>query len=311
MTAMTKNGNTTGVPFAQRRYSLAAATPTPTQNVRVPYADTRTYYYVNAAPTNAAYGHVEVSVLRQGDGVAADRAPQPTPSGFTQGFAPGTPRYLAGTVLRLKAVASASGRFAGWADGVAAAERTVTVSADSHFKARFEAARQIHTVTARCRRAYGRLSAIGMVESAGSADSGVTYMGNISVEAGDSVAITATPNAGYEFDGWVVETRGSNNITGLTDPTVRFSVAGPARLFARFVPTGGGQTPSPDVPQGGDPEPQPYVVPQGGDPEPQPHVVPQPSDVPTAKAAGFVRRWWWALLILGYLAYKEWKGGRR
>lgn len=113
------------------------------------------------------------------------------------------------------------------------------------------------------------------------------------VVTGNTVTLVATPNAGYHFEGW----RGMP-VSGVTDKSVTVKMMQDYNVSAVFAP----DMPGEHHDLGGDHDhdaekPNVYQYkPQGG-------IVDQ--------VKPFVKKWWWAILIVAYIAYKEWKGARQ
>lgn len=154
----------------------------------------------------------------------------------------------------------------------------------------------------------------------------VTGSGNYTVETatppcqasatvipGTTVTLTATPDAGYHFEEW----RGAP-VEGVTSQSVKIKVSNNLNVSAVFAPDTPGEHPS-DNPTGGNGgEPPVSGGGNGGEPPVSGGgnggsigmldflgVYPMAGE-PYLRA--FVRKYWWAILIVAYIAYKEWKG---
>lgn len=108
------------------------------------------------------------------------------------------------------------------------------------------------------------------------------------VISGTSVALTATPLDGYHFVGW----RGVP-VEGVTSQSVNVKVAADYNVTAVFAP----DTPVDHKEPSGNGGNVPQITSQGGG------IVDQ--------VKPFVKKWWWAILIVAFIAYKEWKGGKQ
>jgi len=143
------------------------------------------------------------------------------------GTVEGGGRFPAGAAVRLTAHASPGYVFAGWTRGGSNASAdsvyTVVATADTEFRARF--IRGAH-VTARI-----------VPEGAGS----VAGVGTFT--RGGAVTVTATPVAGYVFEGW---TRGGEQVSA--SPTYTFTADKDTRLVARFRSSPGVSAGSPPPP---------------------------------------------------------------
>lgn len=129
----------------------------------------------------------------------------------------------------------------------------------------------------------GRVTAAGMQD------------GSVTVRKGTQVTIEATPKDGYRFKLWDMSFRTPAG----TDPTanpITLTVNGNNTVKAVFESV--------------KPLEEPPTTPS---PTPTPST-PTPS-TPAAgiadKAVAFAKKWWWALLIVGYIVYKEREGGRK
>ena len=117
---------------------------------------------------------------------------------------------------------------------------------------------------------------------------------SFSVKSGDSIKLTAAAGEGYHFVKWVGgpvdgDTSKTVNITMKDDCTVE-------AVFAADEPT----------PGNGDPE-----DPATGDPEDPLPNGDTPSEGIIIKLKPFLKKWWWVILIVAYIAYNEWKGGKK
>lgn len=142
-----------------------------------------------------------------------------TPSNLEGSIAasPAAPTYPAGTVVTLTATATADYRFVGWEiDGVAAGAANplaVTITADRTVAARF------------VRRTYTLILQSGGGGAVNANPAATTY------QAGTVVQLTATPDAGYGFSGWTIDSLSAGN----TQP-YSLTMDGDHKVIAGFVP---------------------------------------------------------------------------
>lgn len=135
----------------------------------------------------------------------------------------------------------------------------------------------------------GRVNGNGLVLSAESRSGS----GQLTATQGSTVSLTASPLAGYKFVAW----RGAP-VEGSTSTTVSFQMNGNYAIRAEFAT----DTPvGPNTPV--DPE-TPGDTPIG--PE-------TPGNVGGASTGfnlkSFVKKWWWAILIVAYIVCRDRKGG--
>lgn len=341
---MARKSNIIGVAYSQRYSNASVVGSQNTGRVPVSSSSRSCLVAVTAwSPSGEAYGRVEVKVIsvpttvttstQQASGGSSMKGASSNGSGTLEGFPVGTPSYPVGTVLQLKAITNSNGKFVGWADGVAAATRTVTVTGDVHYVARFISAVQIQNLRLQCLASRGRIQGTGLTEETANNVQVLTRVYNADVSNGDTLSFKAIANEGYHFVRWDVRT-GSAVVKGLdlTSPSLTLRMNGSASLEAIFAVDqtdpndvhtgGGGDTPNPigydDPPY--DPTEKPEE-PNPSDPGAGPGVGSDPSDPGTVvngstlapggivdKAKPFVKKWWWAILIVAYFVYKEWKG---
>ena len=141
------------------------------------------------------------------------------------------------------------------------------------------------------------------------------------VLTGNTVTLVATPNAGYHFERW-----SGMPVSGVTNKSVTIKMTQDYNIRAVFAPDMPGEHPS-DNPTGGN----------GGEPPVSGGGNGNGGEPPVSgggngngngnggnhtnglyggsfvdqKLIPFVRQWWWAILIVAYIAYKEWKGARQ
>lgn len=118
--------------------------------------------------------------------------------------------------------------------------------------------------------------------------------GQITVTKGNSVFMEAVPKAGYHFVCWH-----GGPVDGSTQRQVTVTLTAPCAINAVFAADSvdAGEAP---VDNNG---------PISGNMNSETTVVYTNADTFNLKA--FVMKWWWAILIVAYIAYKEWKGARQ
>lgn len=117
--------------------------------------------------------------------------------------------------------------------------------------------------------------------------------GSATVIPGTTVTLTAEPFAGYHFVRW----NGLVTVKDTSNP-VNIKVSNNLNVSAVFAP----DTPGEHHDLGGDHD-HDAEKPNGNQYKPQGSIVDQ--------VKPFVKKWWWAILIVAYIAYKEWKGARQ
>ena len=209
--------------------------------------------------------------------------------------------YAAGVEMKAQAKAYNGYRFVQWQtniDGVGYTSRNpleFKVTKDTWLIARFERMPAALTKTASINwdGSMGRVNGNGLVLD----DTGRANSGTLSATQGSSVTITAIPLSGYHFVKW----HGAP-VDGKTSATVTFQMNNDYNIRAEFAAdnpnTGNGGSNGGNGGGGGG------------------AIVDTPSvETPTvtgktntSKAMAFVKKWWWAILIVAYIVYKE-KGG--
>ena len=197
----------------------------------------------------------------------------------------------------------------------------VVANTDCNFTAVFRQATtaNYHTVTVIYNSTMGRVTTPGLAPEPGYPDSNGTMHASMSVQYGNSVTLVATPNAGYRFVRWEgCIIAGKPNMTVSNNQVVQ-QIFSDRTLYAVFAPEGGnpgggGSSETPGSGGGSDPSHKDPINPNPVNPvdpvNPVNPVNPNGGDI-TGKAFAFAKKWWWAILIVGYIVYKEWKGGRR
>ena len=142
------------------------------------------------------------------------------------GTVTGTGTFEAGTIITLEANANPGYTFDRWQDGSTTNPRSVTVNSDMHFTAYFTQNQYIITVVA-------------------SPSNGGAVSGGGAYHYGDHATLSATPNTGYEFQGWSdgsTENPHSVLVTGNATYTATFSAVGATyyTVSAYVSPAGAG-----------------------------------------------------------------------
>ena len=102
--------------------------------------------------------------------------------------------------------------------------------------------------------------------------------GGATAMPGDTITLTATPDAGYHFVKWQ-----GGPVDGNTNKTVDVTMNDSYSIAAVFA----------------------------ADEYADKDHRPKQTETITEKAMAFVKQWWWAILIVGYIVYKEMKGGKQ
>lgn len=137
------------------------------------------------------------------------------------GTVSGGGKYTAGTSVTLTATNNPGYRFVGWVEG----EQTVSTDTTYTFTANSD-----HTLTAKFEQVY--TVTVSSTEG-GTATGGGTYA------KGDTVTLTATPNSGYRFVGWL-----ESGTTVSTNTNYTFAANSDRSLTAQFdrISSGGGDS---------------------------------------------------------------------
>lgn len=139
-------------------------------------------------------------------------------------------------------------------------------------------------------------------------DSAAACVANASAVAANTITLTATPKSGYRFAGWRgIPVAGNTNETVTIKMLQNYDVTA---VFEAVENPGGGDYTGGDENTGGGENPGGNDYTGGGE-NPGGGYTPIAPTNPTDVAKTFVKKWWWAILIVAYIAYKEWKGSRK
>lgn len=144
---------------------------------------------------------------------------------------------------------------------------------------------------------------MGKVTGSGNFNANGSGFGLATAAPGDTITLTAYPEKGYHFVHWggAVSAKNTNNPIDIKMNTS----ADVKAVFAK----------DPDIPSpppgGGDPDTplDPGTGGNGGNGGT--YTTGTGGGFVDQKLIPFVRQWWWAILIVAYIAYKEWKGGKQ
>lgn len=207
-------------------------------------------------------------------------------------------------VYRATAKAYQGYRFVGWKTNIDAVGNTTInpiefpLTKDTYLVAQFEAVgaatptTETHTVRVNWDETKGRVACNGMQD------------GVVTVDNGDSVTLTATPKTGYVFAGWTGVNLGGN-VQNNQSKTITLTVTRDYNLTANFKSesgtnsdnVGGGSNSGTGAGAGVVDVVNVENVNDGGS--------------LFDKVIPFVKKWWWALLIVAYVIYKDMKGGSK
>jgi hypothetical protein len=209
--------------------------------------------------------------------------------------------FVAGTEFRAVAKANPGYRFIQWQtniDGVGNTSRNpleFALTKDTWLIARFEktnTASTSKTVNVTWDGQMGRVNGNGLVLS----DEGRAGSGQITAAQGSTVTLTASPLNGFHFVKW----HGAP-VDGKTSSTVTFQVNNNYTIRAEFAPDSATPDNGGGTGNGGNGNGGAENVSNGN--------VAGEGTVDRVKA--FVKKWWWAILIVAYIIYKERKGGSK
>ena len=228
---------------------------------------------LSATSTNAGMGEVRVTKLSS----KTDKITVANPN---------TVLGLGYDIYRVTALPYEGYAFSHWTGDVPAGKDTenplqVVLSKDVLLKANFVAAPVNHTLVVRWNGQMGRVTCNSNNFTLGSGTP--ANGGSITATAGNTVKLSAEPKDGYRFVRWE-----GGPVDGSTSKTVTLAVTD-TTINAVFEPE--------DNTEGGTETPGGIIV-----------SKPVGNDI-MGMAMTFVRKWWWALLIVAYLVYKE-KGGK-
>ena len=243
-------------------------------------------YRLNAVASNPSLGSVQVSSVA----LAA------TEVGVASA---NNPAVKAGAATyQVTALPFSGCRFVGWKGDYPAGKQqsnpiVVTLNRNINLIAVFERIETSYNIIVSYDSSMGRVVASGMQE------------GRLSATPGTQVTLEATPKDGYVFKQW----EGINLAGNVQDNTSRrITITMPARdltlraVFAKSAenPGSGGGTPG-----SGTSDDNGEVV-----------VIDTPTIVSTSgsltdKVLPFVKKWWWAIAIVAWVCYKNWKEGSK
>lgn len=141
------------------------------------------------------------------------------------------------------------------------------------------------TLRVSCIASMGRVTASGMQD------------GQVTVRKGSQVTLEATPRDGYRFVRWDIASRLPAGTDTTANP-ITLTVNGNTTVTAVFAKT---ESPLIDYPE---------IKPDGPAPAPVTIITSAASD-PVATAIALAKKYWWALLIVGYIIYDSRKGGQK
>ena len=172
---------------------------------------------------------------------------------------------------------------------------------------------------------------MGSVTGSGNFSTNGENFGLATASEGDTITLTAHPLRGYHFVKWAGGVSTSKNTNNPINIKMTTSVEVTA-VFAKDAdnPGGngggnGGSDPTLHVEIGGTINPSNIETPIGsnggngnsngngsGNGNGNNGTTTDTTDGGfMAKVKPFVKQWWWAILIVGYIVYKEWKGGKQ
>ena len=293
--------------YFRRRYSNAStrtigSTTTHSTTNKIPFVPSGDTVTIVLGVNDASMGTINAVVLQSAN-------PGATEEPVTNRDGSKTLTVARGSTVRVSAIAATGyvlKNFTGTPTPPATntARFDVVANTNCNFTAVF---RQVstptyHTVAVVYNSTRGTVFGNGLTPEPGYPDGNGQMRASMSVQNGNSVTLTAQPKQGYRFVRWEgLTVAGKLNQTS-ANPQIVQQVFANLNLNAVFEPESGGGSDDqhdPDEPTPGD-SPTP-----GNDPN-----MPMGPAILANKAIAFAKQWWWALLIVGYIVYKEMKGGR-
>lgn len=283
-----------GIPYSQRgrfsNYSSASD-----NNLNVNNGSTTTYT-INASSTDPSKGTVGVRKAESFTSATNKITNEEPPLR-------GTTSHPSGTTLVVTAVAYSGYRFKNWEGDYPAGKSTtnplqISLTKNVTLRAVFERVpEQTYTVNVNWDRDKGNVTG------------GSLNNGSATVHRGDSITLSATPKSGYKFVRWEGVNLGGN-IQDNNSSTITLTISRDLNLTAVFAEanssSGSGSQETPGTGSGSGQNNGSYI---------NPGTIGNGSSSVTngdimEQAKGFLKKWWWAVAIIGYILYKNWKGGK-
>lgn len=302
---MTRNIRQYGIPYSQRgRYSNYSSSSTTAGTAGT------TGYTVSCQSADTNAGSVK---LISTTAVAPDPTSGVEPEVVIadRGGSKASKTFPRGTVMKATAIPNSGYRFVKWTTNITGAANvtrnpyTFEVAQNTSLVAHFEpvftsggtgssGGTITHTVKAAPNNpSYGAVR-------------GVTN-GIAVVNDGDTITLTAVPKSGYKFVSW----SGGAFSTSRTGETITLKVTSDITLVAVFAPidnttpgTGSGNEEH-GTGNGGN-----VIGNEGPDTDVEVGSSDQAPGTIVNQAKVFLKKWWWAVLIVGYIVYKNRKGGK-
>lgn len=217
--------------------------------------------------------------------------------------------YVAGDSFRAVAKAVPGCHFVSWQtnlDGVGATTQNpieFTLTKDTVLVARFAAdtpeTPANMTANISWNSQMGRVNGAGLVLS----EEGRAGSGQLTASQGSTVSLTASPLAGYKFVAWH-----GGPVEGKTSKTVSFPMNGNYSIRAEFMAEN--QTPNTGTGSGV----SGTIGTSGGGGGTGTGTETHSSVAPVStgfSVMSFVKKWWWAILIVAYIVFKDKEGGSK